>query len=243
MSKASTKAIRDAMDHAITCYPEESCGYLFADHYEPVKNRAEDRKTGFKIGVRDAARFGDTAIALIHSHPDGPPCPSAEDMRRQPDTGIPGGIILTDGKGAEAPFFFGDQQPFPDLRDRPFRHGVTDCYAAIRDWYRTNRQIDLKDFPRDWEWWTETEEDLYETGFKEAGFYQIEANDAQPGDVFLARIGKTKCINHGGVLINGQGIIYHHLSGRDPFDPSRKPLFGPVGRYHQYIEKWVRYGG
>ena len=104
------------------------------------------------------------------------------------------------------------------LVGRPFSHGVLDCYALIRDWYKQERGIELPDFERRDEWWLHGQ-DLYMQNFAAAGFAPI-TGPMQVGDVVLMQI-RSPVANHAGVYI-GNGHIMHHvarrMSSRDVYD-------------------------
>lgn len=225
--------------HAIECYPNEACGVVLASgDYVPLENVAPDPTTSFALPGQAYAAVLPDVVAIVHSHPDGPDCPSAADMRSQIDTQKPWIIVSCNADGALEPFAFGDGVAVPRLVGRGFRHGVTDCYALIRDWYKLKRSIDLPEFPRDWEWWTEGG-DLYRDGFAEAGFYRIDEQDVQAGDVFLAAI-RSDVPNHGGVYL-GNGEALHHLTGRLAVDSTRISRREPVGRWSGFLSHWLRH--
>ena len=123
---------------------------------------------------------------------------------------------------------------------RGFRHGVTDCYSLIRDYYRLERDVVLPEFPRDWEWWC-NEQDLYRDGFGKAGFERLVDVDLRPGDVFLAQI-RSGVPNHGGVYL-GDGLALHHLAARLPVDATRLSRREPIDRWMKFISHWLRYTG
>ena len=225
--------------HAMAAYPRESCGFIIGGHYEPVRNVAGDPLTGFKI--QPGLFRPDIHSAIVHSHPDGPECPSAADMRGQRATAVPWVIVSTDGKRAGAPFVLDPDAPErPPLEGRPFRHGVTDCYSLLRDWFHMEQGIALPDYPRDWEWW-KNGEDLYRKEFRGAGFQALgEAAVQRRGDVFLAQTPKSPAINHAGVYL-GDGMAIHHLTGSDPFDPTYLSDVISVARWQNYIVRWLRH--
>ena len=151
-----------ARQHGIEAYPRESCGLVVDGTYLPCANVAEVPEEAFEIAKKDWQRgmASGTIDAVIHSHPDGPACPTAADMRGQMQTAIPWGIFESSVDNAKEPFWFGDQVPIdegpagsPPIVGRYFRHAVTDCYDVIRDWWRLERGVLLPNFPRDWEWW------------------------------------------------------------------------------------------
>ena len=232
--------LSDIQAHAIADYPNEACGLIVDGDYRAMENIADEPTEHFRMRSKDwlsAAQAGDIG-AVVHSHPDGPDCPSAEDMRRQIATGVPWGIVSCNGSGALAPFWWG-MNAIPPLIGRGFRHGVTDCYALIRDYFRAERGVVLPEFPRDWEWWCEGA-DLYSEGFPKAGFRRLEDGEAAaPGDVFLAQV-RAEVPNHGGVLLDG-GLALHHLTARLPVDATRLSRREPVDRWRKFITHWLRY--
>ena len=248
--------------HAIESYPRESCGLLIDGVYMPCANIHPTPEKDFQIDATtwNASFLAGQVQALVHSHPGGPDHPTKTDMEQQIATALPWGILCTDGQVAGKPFWFGDQAPVPPLDKRSFRHGVTDCYALIRDWYRLRRGVTLQDFPRDWEWWLpQRKEDgtlgeplnLYKDGFAAAGFVEISGEERREGDVFLAEIRtrdmeragmKPGTPNHGGIYL-GRDLALHHLTARMPVDPTRLAEETPIGRYRNHITYWLRYVG
>lgn len=235
-------AVTAAQAHAVKAYPDECCGFITAEGYKPIRNISKNPQNEFRITSRMVAKHSG-ALAFIHSHPDGPACPSGADMKFQQEMRMPFGITVSHEQGAEAPFFFGDQVKIPDLVKRPFRHGVTDCYSAIRDWYRIKLDITLRDFPRDWDWWRGTQ-NFYQDKFKEVGFVEIPASEVRENDVWLAIYGQnvTK-INHGGIVASNGGLAYHHLGHRSPYKAMRIARMEPLNLYRDHIRMWLRYVG
>lgn len=236
-------------EHAEKCYPNESCGLVLNDIYVECENVADEPQSFFKMSWDEIGEHSKEIDAVVHSHPEGPQYPSASDMRSQLSFGIPFGIIPLFAKensedgvflDVRDPFWFGDGVKKPPLIGRGFRHGVTDCYSIIRDWYSENRGVTLLEFPRDWEWWNHGE-DLYAQFFSKAGFSEL-MNGETPdvGDVFLAAIATTT-LNHAGIYLgNGEGL--HHLtSSCSGYDPNTLSLRSPMERYMKFITKWIRY--
>ena len=165
-------------------------------------------------------------LGLVISHPDDSASdnpdpllftPSAAEMRAQMALAVPFAVVVCTGSAAYVPWWFGDQRPTPGLIGRPFRHGVTDCYSFVRDWYRLEYGLRIPDFPRDWEWWKKGQ-DLYGQGFHRAGGRCIDPADARPGDVVLCRI-RSRVPNHAVVLMP-DGWVGHHFGSTAPYDPS-----------------------
>lgn len=223
---------------AVQRYPSEACALIAAGRIFPVQNAAEDATEEFVIPrmawLEVEAQARAPVEAVFHSHPGGPDYPSEADMRMQVASGVPWVICTVTPGGTCAPFVWGGEPP--PLLARGFRHGVTDCYSLIRDWYRIERQVALPEFPRAWEWWEA--KDLYRDGFSEAGF-ELAEGEPQVGDVFLARI-RAPVPNHGGVYVGG-GLILHHPTQRGAaVDPSRLSRREPLARWRKYVTHWLR---
>lgn len=209
----------------------EVCGYVSAEKFVvPVPNVSPDPSSEWRM---PAGSIPDDALAVWHSHPHGPACPSSSDMIYQYTSALPHGIAVDGGV-----FWFGDGVPTPRLIGREFRHGVTDCYELIKDAYAKLFDIELPHFPRDWKWWKDGKS-LYEDGFKSAGFHEIDSADILPGDCFLFSI-LSKTPNHAAVWL-GDELILHHLSGRKPYDPTRLSKVENVGDYGRFISKALRH--
>lgn len=221
-----------ARSHALAAFPNESCGVVAGGAYHAIDNISETPATDFAMAHSTWIDF--KVEAVIHSHPKRlSAVPSANDMRHQIASGIPWGIICTDGEAASSPVWWGDFRLDEPLLGRQFIPGVTDCYSAIRAWRWQTFKIKLPDFPRDMQWW-DRGEDLYNDGFSKAGYRPIAQSEARCGDVALINF-RSKVPNHGGTLVE-DGLFYHHLQNR---------LSGrePVGRWQAMISKWLRYEG
>ena len=224
---------------AIAAYPQEAVWLITPGECRRVKNIAAEPTKTFQVDKRTmAAAMARGLLAVVHSHPDYPACPSAADMRGQAASGVPWGIVARDGERAAEPVWFGDQVERTPLVGRGFRHGVTDCYALIRDYYRLELGIDLIEFPREWEWWLNGG-DLYRDGIAPAGFRRIEQAEAMPGDMWIAQL-RSPVPNHGGVLLE-HGLALHHPSGSDPVDGTQLSRREPIGRWLPHIILWLRH--
>lgn len=152
-------------------------------------------------------------------------------MRAQIAGDLPWAIVLPGEPGALAcawglpnpPIFLGDGQIAP----RRFRHGVADCYAFARDWYRETFGIDLPDFARGWDWWTRGD-DLYLRNLRSAGFEVVStdptrfARELRRGDALLRSISGF-AVDHAAMYIGDNLIVEHcfkQLARRRPVGPS-----------------------
>lgn len=234
-----TKAIKD---DACERYPEESCGIVVDNKYLAFNNVADDPLNEFRINERQLVPYLGKIQAIVHSHPMGPDCPSESDMLQQLAWRVPFGIVSTDGSDCLEPFYWGDDAPIAPLIGRGFRHGVTDCYACVRDYFRVELDITLNDYPREWEWWKNDDEHgkLYERFFEREGFFRIDPHEVRQHDCFLASI-RSDTPNHAGVYV-GRNLILHHLTSRSSSDPSALSRREPIGIWQKFIcGFWVRH--
>jgi len=225
---------------AIGEYPREFGALILKDgEVVPMTNLVSGGPASreFKIDPMVWLAFEKRVLAVVHSHPDGPPHPSAEDMAFGMAHGVIMGLMVTGEGWASDPFWWGDDVPVPPLVGRHFRHGPSgsdgkgDCYALIKDFYSVHRDVKLKEFPRDWEWWV-ADQNLYVEGFSQTGFRAIPMSEARPGDVFLAAI-RSPVPNHGGILWDG-GSILHHMTDRLSARTAH-------GTWNRFITHWLRY--
>lgn len=234
---------------AVSRYPEESIGVIRNGTYQAIKNvagqtRGSDGKflNPRNVAVPDPEVFRNMLIdqdvdALIHSHPDGVFGPSAPDMRAQIEHAIPYGVVAVYGGAASNVALWGDQLERLPLIDRPFQHGISDCYEAIRDKYFIEKGWLIEQFPRDWEWW-QSGKTLYESGFKQAGFTRIPSSECLPWDVVMFKI-KSDTHNHAGIYL-GNGLLYHHATARNSFDYGKRATLEPIHRWLKYDAMFVR---
>ena len=223
--------------------PHESCGYLSCSDghwvFHPQPNIADNPEHQFTMRTAPLETAQQTAekLVLFHSHPKGPACPSACDMQAASACNMPWLILSLDG---DVPRFFTLCWPYRyGLTQRPYIHGVTDCYQLIRDVYSAFYDISLPDFPRGWGWWHKGQ-NLYTDYFKAAGFRMLDATEIpQQGDIFLAQI-RSDTPNHGGVYLD-DGRIFHHLAGQSEHDATRLPRLESAERWHKFITIWLRY--
>ena len=231
------------MAHAASDRRREICGVVteapqadgFA--YHRLDNKAADPARHFEI---DPLRLRGlpSVRGVVHSHPTGPAWPSVDDMRQAQADDAAWGIVVPRGIADAGLFWFGGDI-LPSLDERGYRHGVTDCYGLVRDWFRAMHGLVLIDRPRAWEWW-EGGDDLYAAHFAESGFHRLPDGAApECGDVALAAV-LAPVINHALVYLGG-GLVLHHLAGRHGYDPARLPRREPVERWQRYIRFWARH--
>lgn len=235
------KYAKKIKEQAAREYPKEAVWLITKKGCRKVRNVHPDPENHFEVSKADLAKAALAGLlAVVHSHPDRPEVPSANDMQGQVNTDVPWGVLSCTAEGASDIRWWGTPERAP-LIGRPFVHGISDCYSLIRDYYFVEKGITLPEFPRSWGWWDEGE-DLFIEGFEKAGFARIASGEVKPGDVWLARI-RSGVVNHGGVVLD-HGLALHQIgSPRGPIDESRLSAREPMARYLPHVELWLRYVG
>lgn len=224
---------------AIKSYPEEAVWLITNSGCKKVKNISPTPTKTFKVSKQEMGKaIASGLLAVVHSHPDYPDCPSESDMKGQIASGVPWGVVATNGEITTDIRWWGENIERKPLIGRGFCHGINDCYGLIRDYYRQELGISLVDFPRDWEWWLNGK-DLYQDGIVPAGFRKIEQAEATVGDMWIAQV-RSPVPNHGGILLEN-GLALHHPCGNNPVDPTRLSIREPIGRWLPHITLWLRH--
>lgn len=226
--------------HAQKVFPHESCGLILkGDTYVECENISPIPESRFVVSPSVFVKYKDQIKCFIHSHPNGPDYPSEADMNAQLQCNFPWGIVSTDGVRCATPFYWGNGIEHPPLVGRGFRHGVTDCYSLIRDFFKEEMNESIPDIPRNWEWWMDGK-NLYEDFLEFAGFAKHEVGtQPQKGDIAFFSI-RSLVPNHAGIYL-GNNLFLHHLGGSHGCDLSSLSRREPITRWMQHISFWARY--
>ena len=213
-----------------------------AQEYRRAQNVHETPQTHFRISRRFLAEAqGDgLIIGILHSHPRSDTrtgeglCPSEADTLAQLEWRVPFYITALSPRGTFMDFFgWGDELPMPSLRQRQFRHAVTDCYSLVRHAFFAGTGVVLKDFPRPLSWWADPQgPNPIEQGLAEAGCIEVPVTDLQPGDGVLFAL-RHGVVQHCGVYLGGD-LFLHHLHGR-------LSAVDPLPQWRRFLRKSVRY--
>lgn len=225
---------QEIIEHLKRELPREACGLVIIfkgkQQYRPCRNIANG-SDNFIIDPNDyekADRDGEI-VAVIHSHPNMSAKPSQADLVSCEASGLPWFIL---GLPSEQWEYIEPKGYVAPLVGRKWSHGVLDCYAIIKDWYKQERNIELLDFFRSDDWWKRGE-NLYLDNFSKAGFYKITQEELKEGDVILMVI-NSSVPNHGAIYL-GDGLILHHVHGR----LSTRDVFG--GYWLKNTVTYLRY--
>ena len=206
---------QDALVHAKDQDPKESCGLLIdikgKEKYYPCKNLSNYSQQCFIIDPEDYAKAEDSGkiLAVIHSHPVTPPVASQADMISCEESGLVWHIV---NPKTEQWGFYRPSGYKPPLIGRHWVWGITDCWSLVRDWYKENLGIIL----RDWERPTTPEEFIENPMFEKCawrtGFRQLRPDEKlENGDLLFMSIMATG-LNHVAIFLDGD--VLHHLADR-----------------------------
>lgn len=195
--------------HAGRCAPLEACGLVVevdgAQRYIQCRNIATDTAR-FTIDPDDYARIEDqySVIGVAHSHVGAPPTPSDADVAGCESSSLPwlivnwpvGHYYVLEPCGVEIP-----------LLQREFCYGVLDCFALVRDYYRTRLNIQIPDFQRPTDW-SQCRESPVLTNLADAGFELVPQDRLNMHDVLLMKC-RAPVVNHLAVFTGGVSILQH----------------------------------
>lgn len=191
-------------------YPNEVAAIVTESGLTILDNIDDNPENGYSSYI--PVDMYDSILGIIHSHPNSDTRPSKLDCITQQALNVPSGIVSVSENEVSVSHWSGDHLLDKDLLGRPFAHVYYDCYSLIRAFYWQKYSVLLEDFPREDDWWY-LGEDLYDSFFKKAGFYEVNTvNGLNVGDVIFMKI-NSSVVNHAAIYL-GEDDILHHLNGR-----------------------------
>ena len=225
-----------ALNHAEIEDPKESVGLLLnvrgKERYYPCRNLSMTAHQCFILDPEDyvkADNLGDI-VAVVHSHPTTPAIASQADKVSCEQSGLPWHIVNPKTKqwgyyepqGYEAP-----------LLGRQWVWGVTDCWSLVRDYYKQEKGIKLKDYERPITPEEFMKDPLFESYAWRTGFRELRPDEKlQAGDILLMSI-LDSTLNHVAIFL-GDEVLHHltdRLSCREPYSPWLLKCTGKRYRY------------
>ena len=225
-----------ALVHAKDQDPKESCGLLLnvkgKERYYPCENLSLSHYQEFILNPEDYVKADNLGeiMAIIHSHPCTPPTPSQADRISCEHSKLPWYIVnpKTEQWGECIPEGY-----TPDLLGRPWVWGITDCWSLVRDWYKQEKNIELKDYERSMTPEEFLKKPLFEKYAKDTGFRELAKDEAlQKGDVLLMSI-LHPTLNHVAIFLGD--MVLHHLADRlSCREPYSEWLLKCTGKRYRY---------
>ena len=218
--------------------PEEACGLLAIiegkQTFWPCKNLAEGKFEFFILDPDDWAECEDTGeiVGVIHSHPIGPATPSDNDKAACEHLGFPYYIYSIENEHWEC--IKPCDWKAPSLIGRKFIWGKYDCWSIVTDWFKENKNINIKHWPRPKKIKEFSKDPYFDKVLTESNFIKQETNnDLKEGDVLLFQT-VTGNLDHVAVYIGDMMILNHNiksLSCRELFDLNYQKALRGVYRY------------
>ena len=223
-----------ALSHAKVEDPKESVGLLLnvkgKERYYPCNNLSMTSYQCFVLDPEDYVRADSIGeiTAIIHSHPVTPPTPSQADLVSCENSNLPWHIVnpkteqwgYCEPSGYKAPII-----------GREWVWGITDCWSLVRDWYKEQKNIELRDWKRPTNPEDFLKDPMFERCAEATNFKELEPNEKlENGDLlFMSIMGNG--LNHVAIFLDGD--VLHHLadrlSCREPYSPWLLKCTG--GRY------------
>lgn len=197
------------------------------DELVALENQAASPGGCFRVGDWRWTELIAGTELVLHSHPNGEPCPSFLDQQQQIAIGVPWYVKPRGSAG----FLFGDGSPRLPLLGRIYRYGVTDCFALVRDGLAELFDVRIRNRARRWGFWLGDGEPVFESGLAAEGFEVVgdSLGCARPGDVVLFRV-RSRVANHAALVLEG-GQMLHHVTPGQPFAPTYMSLIDGSARW------------
>lgn len=189
------------INHAKQQYPSECCGLIVDGAFIACTNVADNPSETFRISPND----WQPADVVVHSHPQGQRYLSGADRAAQHKMRCDWWLAVINADSWEIVKY----RYAPLQRGRTFRYGTHDCYGLIEDAYMLCG-IKLMAYKRKGEA-QEIEDNAFIVNFPKSGFYQVELNDMQPGDVILTSIRGNA--NHASIYLGDEQVLHHPYGG------------------------------
>lgn len=105
------------------------------------------------------------------------------------------------------------------LTDLPYNENRQHCQTLVRQFYRDNYDLPIRDFANPKGWWQKGI-DLFSRHYKQEGFVAVDARgfDFEVGDLILIAKGSTVA-NHIGIYLPTGEILHHLVDGLSRTDP------------------------
>lgn len=217
-----TTILDEIYSYAEEQIPNECCGFLVSIsgkvQFVKAKNISETPQNTFVISPQSYCEAEDAGNieAIVHSHIYTGADPSAADRAACEQSNLPWLIVSVPERNHSIYFPKGEILPY---EDRPFFHGVIDCYTLVRDYYSRELGIELPNYYRRDNWWVKGG-NMYLDLADDAGFDIITTGNPKKHDLLVLQVG-AEVPSHGAVYL-GDDIILHHLAGK----LSRKMVYG-----------------
>ena len=226
-----------ALAHAKDQDPYESCGLLLnirgKEKYFPCRNLSQTAFQCFILDPEDYIKADNTGdiVAVVHSHPVTPPIASQSDKVACEQSNLKWYIVnpKTETWGYLEPS--GYKAP---LLGREWAWGVSDCWSLVRDWYKEELNIELRDWNRPTTLEDFNKDPMFERCAWRTGFRELRTDEKlENGDLLFMSI-LTNNLNHVAIFLDGD--VLHHLTDRlSCKEPYSEWLLKCTGKRLRYV--------
>lgn len=185
--------------------PNEVCGFILKKNNELViykgQNISNDKENFCVLSPLDYIRATKKGKVLAHFHSQKERYPSLLDNINAYNHNIYSIIYSW--------YYDSFSVIEPKLKDylsRPYKIGESDCYSLIRDYFKNELNIKIKNYNRNKDWWKENP-DLIIDNFKNEGGILVSFGDIKKNDLIVFEIGGY--VSHFSVYL-GNNFILHH---------------------------------
>jgi proteasome lid subunit RPN8/RPN11 len=238
----SDEAIEHFRQCAMDDYPNETCGYFLNDGtYQPCQNTAKDKHDMFMIGAGDRRAYADKAIGVGHSHTGNIIHPTGADIAFQVHTGLDFALCRTDGNATTKPLVWGPSVHVP-LLGRRWRWGPAgsdnrgDCWACVKDAVKEYTGLDMRDVPRDEDFW-ERGENLLNEWLPQLGW--VPTNSPTRHGIATFAIGH-RIEHHLGFIIDEVQMV-HHLPPDGKHKSDRLSTIEPIEKFKRHLRRYWKH--
>ena len=204
-----------ALAHAKEQDPKESVGLLLnikgKEIYFPCRNLALTAHQCFILDPEDYVKADEAGqiTGIVHSHPTTPAVASEADKLSCENSGLPWYIV---NPKTETWGFYEPSGYKAPIIGRPWVWGVTDCWSLVRDWYKENKNIELRDWQRPLTVEEFLKDPMFERCAWRTGFRELRPEESlKNGDLLFMSI-LNPGLNHVALFFDGD--VIHHLTDR-----------------------------
>jgi proteasome lid subunit RPN8/RPN11 len=221
----------DIKSHAVREFPKECCGLIVDGDVVECQNVSKNPEEHFSINASDIKKAKDSGVisAYYHSH-QGTNSFSVMDKQVSEKTEIPCALYCCGDESFHTFEPNGVEVPYVN---RPFVLGILDCLVLVKDFYRREFNINIKDLEHplrsDSNAWVGSKHDNFKDSLmlehlKTQGFKEVSMENLKKNDVLVMRMfTKLRSPMHCAIYVGGGNILHHPAEAlsRTEFLPER----------------------
>lgn len=192
---------------------EEMCGAICEINntliFKPITNCHNDKKNNFKLDLYEYIQLSyDYEIkAIVHSHINGKPTSFID-------------IVSCNNQKIDFIIYDTLNDVFHHIKPKEIKYlnhnfeiGVHDCYSLVRDFYKNELNIELYNYRRNEDWFTQ-ENYIFDENFQNEGFVIVDLESLQKYDCLLFKLNNKDISNHIGIYLENDVFLHHPRKGK-----------------------------